>query len=105
MPAVLITGASTGIGAATAHHLVAQGHLVFAGVRKPADGERLLETSPEGLVPVILDVTDAATIAAAADSVAAGLGGARFAGIVNNAGVARGGPLEYLPSTVATSSR
>lgn len=97
MPAILVTGASTGIGEATACHLVDRGHLVFAGVRKAADGDRLQARAGDRLVPVILDVTEEKTIATAVDEVTAALGTTRFAGIVNNAGVARGGPLEYLP--------
>ncbi len=97
MPAVLVTGASTGIGEATALHLVERGHRVFAGVRRADDGERLQEQAGAGLTPVMLDVTDEAQVEAAAREVGDQLGTTRFAGIVNNAGVARGGPLEYLP--------
>ena len=96
MPAVLVTGASTGIGEAAALLLAEQGHLVFAGVRKSADGERLRAAGGDLLVPVHLDVTDQTTIDAAVDTVRRRSGTTRFAGLVNNAGVARGGPLEYL---------
>lgn len=88
---VLITGASTGIGSATAAHLDRLGHEVFAGVRKEADGQRLRERSP-GVTPVILDVTDGASIAAAAETV----GERPLAGLVNNAGIAVSGPLEFM---------
>jgi NADPH:quinone reductase-like Zn-dependent oxidoreductase len=53
---VLVTGASTGIGADAALALAREGFLVFAGVRKPEDGARLVAQQPE-IVPVIFDVT------------------------------------------------
>jgi NAD(P)-dependent dehydrogenase (short-subunit alcohol dehydrogenase family) len=95
--AALVTGASTGIGAATALRLDAAGWTVFAGVRREADGAALRGRSTSRLRPVILDVTDQATIAAARDTVAAAVGEAGLAGLVNNAGIAVAGPLEYLP--------
>lgn len=97
MADILITGASTGIGEATALHLVGLGHRVFAGVRKQADGERLEAAVGSGrLIPVHLDVTDEAGIAEAVEEVGASTGG-RLDGVVNNAGIAVGGPLEFLP--------
>jgi len=92
----LITGASTGIGRATALRLDAAGWRVFAGVRKAEDAEALREAGSERLVPLTLDVTDAGQIAAAAARIEtespAGLDG-----LVNNAGIAIPGPLETLP--------
>lgn len=86
----LVTGASSGIGEATALHLHSLGFEVLAGVRKNADGERLRKAGPE---PVRLDVTDLDSIDAAREQ----LGDRPLAGLVNNAGVAVSGPLEYLP--------
>jgi len=97
-PAVLITGASTGIGAACALDLDGQGLRVFAGVRKPADGERLRGQASGRLSTVMLDVTDTAAIASALEVVAEGVGPAGLAGLVNNAGIIVPGPLEYLPT-------
>ena len=74
-PSVVITGASTGIGAACAVELARRGFRVFAGVRKRCDGERLQEQSPE-IVPLLLDVTDAGQIAAAAETVGRAVGDA-----------------------------
>lgn len=91
---VLITGASTGIGRAAAKWLVARGFTVFAGVRKPSDAEALRS---DGCVPVILDVADEASVVAAKNVVEATLGAAPLYALVNNAGIAKGGPLEYLP--------
>ena len=96
MRAVLITGASTGIGRATALRLDAAGWRVFAGVRKDGDAEELAAAGSDRLAPLILDVTDAAQIAAAAEQIAAATDG-RLDGLVNNAGIAVPGPLETLP--------
>lgn len=96
MRSVLVTGASTGIGRATALRLDSSGWQVFAGVRKDADAESLgAEASPR-LVPVTLDVTDPGQIAAAADRIEAEAEGG-LDGLVNNAGVAVPGPLETVP--------
>jgi len=92
----VITGASTGIGAACALHLDGLGFRVFAGIRKPADGEALAQKGSPRLVPIELDVTDAASIAAAR-RVADAVGGAGLVGLVNNAGIVVAGPLEILP--------
>jgi len=93
---VLITGASTGIGRASALRLDAAGWRVFAGVRREEDAEALREAGSSRLTPLLLDVTEPGQIAAAAEAVAAeepdGL-----AGLVNNAGVAIPGPLETIP--------
>ena len=95
MRAVLVTGASTGIGRACAMHCARRGWQVFAGVRSAAHGDalRALEAA---ITPLILDVTVAEQLAAAADTVAAGAAGGLH-GLVNNAGIAVAGPLEFLP--------
>ncbi len=97
-PSVLITGASTGIGAAAAARLDQLGWRVFAGVRREEDGARLVAQASERLHPLRLDVTEPAEIAAAATAVGAAVGPRGLDGLVNNAGVAVGGPLEYLPA-------
>ncbi len=94
MKTVVITGASTGIGAAAALHFAARGWRVFAGVRKAEDGAALLAQSKGGeLRPIRLDVTDAASVDAAVREVSDALGNARLDGLVNNAGIAKMGPL------------
>jgi NAD(P)-dependent dehydrogenase (short-subunit alcohol dehydrogenase family) len=90
----LVTGASTGIGAATVTALVDRGHRVWAGVRAAADAERLAGRHGDRVRVLRFDVTDAAAVAAAgAEVTAAG----PLHGLVNNAGAALPGPLEYLP--------
>lgn len=96
MSDVLISGASTGIGEATALRLAGRGHRVFAGVRREEDGDRLVDAGGDRVVPVRLDVTDDEQVTAALDEVAGATGG-RLDGVVNNAGIAVGGPLEFLP--------
>ncbi len=95
--AVVITGASTGIGEACALRFDKLEFRVFAGVRKEADGERLQRQTSDRLSPVFLDVTDEASIASAAEAVVAAVGDAGLAGLVNNAGITIPGPLEFLP--------
>ena len=67
--AIVITGASTGIGKATALHLDYLGFKVFAGVRKEADGQALKQEASDELRPIFLDVTDGDSIVAAVDIV------------------------------------
>ena len=91
--AFVVTGASTGIGAAAALGLAQMGSVVFAGVRNKTDGERLERQHPN-LRPLHLDVTDSASIAACAQAVRSS--GFTLAGLVNNAGIVVAGPLEYV---------
>jgi NAD(P)-dependent dehydrogenase (short-subunit alcohol dehydrogenase family) len=94
---IVVTGASSGIGRATALHLAAAGHHVFAGVRRPADAPAPPAASPGEITPLLLDVTDPAQIRAAAGTVAGHTGGAGLDGLVNNAGIGVFGPLEIIP--------
>jgi NAD(P)-dependent dehydrogenase (short-subunit alcohol dehydrogenase family) len=91
--AVVVTGASTGIGEATTRHLASLGFKVFAGVRKEQDAER---ARSNGLEAVRLDVTDPGTIEAARAEIEGALDGTPLAGLVNNAGVAISGPIEFI---------
>jgi len=92
----LVTGASSGIGRATALRLAAAGQHVYAGVRREADGAQLVRDATGGeITPVRLDVTQASQIAAAAAIIgghAAGLDG-----LVNNAGYGLACPTELVP--------
>src|SRR6476646_8390592 len=91
---VLVTGASTGIGRATALRLDAAGWRVFAGVRQGEDAESLRVEASERLTPVMLDVADGEAIASAAELLTAKLGDAGLDGLVNNAGISLPSPLE-----------
>jgi NAD(P)-dependent dehydrogenase (short-subunit alcohol dehydrogenase family) len=93
---VVVTGASTGIGAATCGVLVAAGLRVFGSVRKQSDGERLRDALGASFEPLYFDVTDAGSITAAARIVERSLGEQRLFGLVNNAGLAVLGPLLHL---------
>ncbi|MEM7767918.1 MAG: SDR family NAD(P)-dependent oxidoreductase [Pseudomonadota bacterium] len=96
MQAVVITGASSGIGRAIAEYLARRGWTVFAGIRKPEDGKALTETVP-AIRPILLDVTRPEHIETAIAEVGAALGDARLAGLINNAGIAKMGPLALQP--------
>jgi NAD(P)-dependent dehydrogenase (short-subunit alcohol dehydrogenase family) len=93
----VITGASTGIGAACALHLDRLGWKVFAGVRRQADAEALKAQGSPRLTPIALDVTDTLSISTAAGAVAGAVGPAGLTGLVNNAGIVVPGPIEFLP--------
>ena len=92
----LVTGASTGIGRACALELDLRGFTVYAGVRKDEDGERLRADASERLTPLLLDVTKDEDIAAAAETLGAACDGAGLHALVNNAGIAVAGPVEFL---------
>ncbi len=91
---IVVTGASTGIGLAIAEMFVQRQWRVFGTVRQAADAERLRAA---GMVPLVFDVTDAAAVSAGAAQVAEALGNRTLDGLVNNAGLAIGGPMLYLP--------
>jgi NAD(P)-dependent dehydrogenase (short-subunit alcohol dehydrogenase family) len=95
--AVLVTGASTGIGRATALLLDGEGYTVFAGVRKEADARELSQACSDRLTPVTIDVTDPGHIESAREQLAEAVGDQGLVGLVNNAGVGGGGPIEFMP--------
>jgi NAD(P)-dependent dehydrogenase (short-subunit alcohol dehydrogenase family) len=95
--AIVITGASSGMGRATALRMAAVGYRVFAGVRRQADGDALVAADGTGrITPVIIDVVDQDSIAAAAAQVRDAVGAVGLAGLVNNAGIGVTGPTEAL---------
>jgi NAD(P)-dependent dehydrogenase (short-subunit alcohol dehydrogenase family) len=96
MASFFISGASSGIGAATARRLDDQGHRVFAGVRDVDDNAALVGASAR-LRVIALDVTSQQSIEEAAAEIAAAVGDHGLDGLVNNAGIGVPGPLEALP--------
>jgi NAD(P)-dependent dehydrogenase (short-subunit alcohol dehydrogenase family) len=97
MPTVLISGTSTGIGRDAALTLGRRGWTVFAGVRTDVDGDALLAEQAGDIRPLRLDVTSPDEIRAAVIAIRDAVGPAGLDALVNNAGVATGGPLEALP--------
>lgn len=92
MKSVVITGASTGIGWASAKLLLDKGFRVFGSVRKQADADRLKAEFGANFTPLIFDVTDEPAVLATAREVRAALNGEKLAGLVNNAGISVAGP-------------
>ena len=93
MPSVLITGASRGIGRATALRLAGAGWDVFAGMRDPAQGAALAAEATGGrITAVTLDITDPAQVGALPQALPE-----RLDAVVNNAGIVVGGPVEGVP--------
>jgi NAD(P)-dependent dehydrogenase (short-subunit alcohol dehydrogenase family) len=94
----LVTGCSSGIGRATVLQLAAAGQHVYAGVRRPADGERLARSAAGGeITPLILDITATGHITAAAAAITGHTGPAGLDGLVNNAGYGLACPTELVP--------
>jgi NAD(P)-dependent dehydrogenase (short-subunit alcohol dehydrogenase family) len=99
---VVITGASSGLGKAAAIHLSDLGYRVFAGVRTESSAAELSSVPPSTgeLIPVMLDVTDPASIAQAGQLVEHSCNDTGLWAVVNNAGIAIGAPLECVPIDV-----
>lgn len=91
---VVVTGASTGIGAATARELAKRGYHVLAGVRRETDADGLRATNLE---PIMLDITDETEIAALVQRISNDPERRRLRALVNNAGMAVNTPLETYP--------
>jgi NAD(P)-dependent dehydrogenase (short-subunit alcohol dehydrogenase family) len=96
--AVVVTGASSGIGRACALTQACPGFHVCAGIRKDKDAEALEYAAPDiSLTPLLLDVTDPSLTASAVETVAEAVREEGLAGLVNNAGVGVAWPLELVP--------
>jgi NAD(P)-dependent dehydrogenase (short-subunit alcohol dehydrogenase family) len=94
---VVVTGASTGIGAACVLDCAGRGMTVFAGVRDPLAGEALVAKGGPSIIPVIIDVTDEQSITRSVEVVEGAVGESGLGGLVNNAGIVVGSPLEVIP--------
>lgn len=95
--AILITGASSGIGEACVRHFDRPGWRVFGTVRSEHDADAMRAKCSERVTPILLDVTDAAMISTAADLLTDQLAETGLYGLVNNAGISIGGPFEVVP--------
>jgi NAD(P)-dependent dehydrogenase (short-subunit alcohol dehydrogenase family) len=93
---VVITGASTGIGRSCALRMDALGWDVFAGVRRERDAAALRAEASDRLMPIMLDVTSTDSVESADKIVSKAVGDSGLDGLVNNAGVPYGGPIEFL---------
>jgi NAD(P)-dependent dehydrogenase (short-subunit alcohol dehydrogenase family) len=91
---MVVTGASTGLGAATARELAARGYHVLAGVRRERDADAIRAA---GIEPVTLDVTRPEHVQALVDRIAADPRRRPLRAVVNNAGISVNAPAEALP--------
>src|SRR6201995_861591 len=91
---IVVTGTSTGMGAATAKELAGRGFHVLAGVRRAIDSDAL---RGDGIEPLILDISVESDVAAVANRVAADPRGRPLRALINNAGSAVNAPVEALP--------
>lgn len=98
MKSILITGTSTGIGLACAQVFIKAGYRVFGSVRKEEDAQRVSKELGQNFIPLLFDVTNIEQIQAAVPKVQKILGENKgLDGLINNAGIAVGGPLQLLP--------
>ena len=98
MKSILITGSSSGIGAAICEHFSNIGWKVFGSVRNVKDGEKLAGICGENFIPLIFDVTDINAIKEAKKLVESNLVASGLDCLVNNAGINISGPMEYVDS-------
>jgi NAD(P)-dependent dehydrogenase (short-subunit alcohol dehydrogenase family) len=101
MKFILVTGASTGIGYSAVEHLIRSGYGVFGSVRKQEDASRLKTDFGDNFIPLIFDVTDEQAVLDSVETVKSKMGpGDQLISIVNNSGIALGGPIQFLPTDV-----
>jgi NAD(P)-dependent dehydrogenase (short-subunit alcohol dehydrogenase family) len=95
-PTIVVTGVSSGIGYDAVRYLSQHGYFVFGSVRSSEVKAELESEFPENFEALVFDVTDVPAIKNAAHRVAEHLGKRRLTAIVNNAGIAEGGPMQLL---------
>lgn len=105
MPTALVTGTSTGIGAACVSRLAAAGWTVHAGVRRAEDADQVKASNPGDVRPVMLDVGDRDQMRVVLESIANDSATGGLDGLVNNAGVGNGGPSKHALEALAESQR
>jgi NAD(P)-dependent dehydrogenase (short-subunit alcohol dehydrogenase family) len=93
---ILITGASTGIGFDLCKSFIRAGYTVFGSVRKTADADKLKGELGEQFHPLLFDVTDHEAVDKAAAEMTEKIGHEGLAGLINNAGIALGGPFAHV---------
>jgi len=98
MKHILISGASTGIGYDACRYLIEKGFYVFGTVRKNSDKERLIKEFPNNFEAILLDVVSDESILNMADYLQVKLIDTGLYGLVNNAGIALGGPIIHVSS-------
>ena len=95
---ILITGCSTGIGAALVSEFLEQGFLVFGSIRDKKMSVPLKKKYGKNFIPLVFDVTNYVQISKAYKKVKSILNGANLGVLINNAGIAQLGPVEYISS-------
>jgi len=100
MKSIVITGVSTGIGYSATELLIKNGYRVFGSVRKEEDKNKLQKEFGENFHPLIFDVRDEDAIRKSALEVEAIVGNDGIDCLINNSGIALGGPSLHLPIEV-----
>lgn len=93
---VVITGVSTGLGYNMAETFLKRGYTVYGSVRTQDDADKLQGVLGDRFIPLLFDVTDHPAIEKAAKLVEQAVGEKGIAALVNNAGIAVGGPLLHI---------
>ena len=96
---VLVTGTSSGIGRGLCQALIKKGYKVFGTVRNRKDATELKKEFGENLDALLVDVTDEKQVVKAKERVQNYLNGKPLTALINNAGIATLGPVEFLPTS------
>jgi NAD(P)-dependent dehydrogenase (short-subunit alcohol dehydrogenase family) len=101
MDAIVVTGVSSGIGFNAAETLCEAGYKVYGSVRKKEDGDKLCNLYPDLFKTIVFDVRDEQAIEKASEFVKNDLkDDDKLVGLVNNSGIALGGPFKYLNTDI-----